>query len=119
MPIKLGHIELFVQDPARSREFYLDMLEFEVIAEQGGGSFIWLKSGDREILLRRATSPPKPESYQQSGIAFVMYTDDLAATLSKLKSRGLVPRGEDGGAKCPTFVDPDGHWFQVVNPEDH
>src|SRR5436190_1931909 len=117
MKLKLGHIELFVRDPAHSRDFYRDLLGFEVIAEQGA-DFIWLKSGDREILLRRAANPPQTDSYQQSSIAFVMYTDDLPATLAQLKSRGLAARGEDGGAKCPTFVDPDGHWFQVVNPKD-
>ena len=61
----------------------------------------------------------KAPSYKQAGIAFVLYTDDLPATLVELKQRGLVPSGNDGSAKCPTFADPDGHWFQVVNPQDH
>ena len=116
--LKLGHLELFVRDPARSRDFYRDILGFEVVAEQGP-DFIWLRSGDREILLRRGEPPQAARSYANAGIAFVLYTDDLPATLALLKDRGLLPSDQDGGAKCPAFVDPDGHWFQVVNPKDH
>jgi catechol 2,3-dioxygenase-like lactoylglutathione lyase family enzyme len=118
MTLKLGHMELFVSDPARSGDFYRDVLGFELLAEQGA-DFIWLKSGDREILLRRAPAISQARTYQESAIAFVLYTDDLPATLAHLKSRGLLPTGADGGPKCPTFTDPDGHWFQVVNPKDH
>jgi catechol 2,3-dioxygenase-like lactoylglutathione lyase family enzyme len=115
---KLGHLELFVRDPIRSRDFYRDILGFEVVSEQGP-DFIWLRSGDREILLRRSDASHDSPGYKQAGIAFVLYTDDLPATLVELKQRGLIPSGNDGSAKCPTFIDPDGHWFQIVNPEDH
>jgi catechol 2,3-dioxygenase-like lactoylglutathione lyase family enzyme len=116
--LKLGHIELFVRDPARSRDFYRDVLGFEVVAEQGD-QHIWLKSGEIEILLRPGIESPTAKTYQDARVGFVMYTDDLLATLSRLKESGLTPRGQDGSSKCPTFADPDGHWFQVVNPKDH
>jgi hypothetical protein len=49
----------------------------------------------------------------------VFYTDDVDKTAAELRARGLVFRGEDGPG-CLTFTDPDGHWFQLVNPrEDH
>ncbi len=116
--LKLGHLELFVRNPARSRDFYRDLLGFQVISEQGP-NFIWLSSGDREILLRRSESSSEASSYQKAGIAFVLYTDDLPATLADLKAKGIVPHGNDGSPKCPTFHDPDCHWFQIVNPQDH
>jgi hypothetical protein len=28
----------------------------------------------------------------------------------------LTFRGDDGGDAFPTFTDPDGHWFQLANP---
>jgi len=119
MTLKLGHIELFVRDPQRSRDFYRDVLGFEVIDEQGRG-FIWLSSGGFQILLRPAgANTTTTSTYAESAIAFVIYTDDLPATLETLASRGLIPAGHDGSLKCPTFTDPDGHWFQVVNPTDH
>ncbi|HEX3356501.1 MAG TPA: VOC family protein [Tepidisphaeraceae bacterium] len=116
--LKLGHLELFVHDPARSRDFYRDILGFEVISEQGE-SFIWLRSNDREILLRRSEFSNEAAVYKEAAIAFVLYTDDLPAMLNELMQKGLLPRGNDGSSKCPTFTDPDGHWFQIVNPQDH
>lgn len=51
MGIRFGHIELFVASPQESKRFYRDVLGFEVTVEQGE-DFIWLKSGEVEILLR-------------------------------------------------------------------
>jgi catechol 2,3-dioxygenase-like lactoylglutathione lyase family enzyme len=116
--LKLGHLELFVRDPAKSRDFYRDLLGFQVTSEQGP-NFIWLTNNDREILLRRSETPSAASTYQRAGIVFVLYTDDLSATLADLKAKEIFPHGNDGSAKCPTFRDPDGHWFQIVNPQDH
>ncbi|MCI0450467.1 MAG: hypothetical protein L0Y79_11925 [Chlorobi bacterium] len=52
-----------------------------------------------------------------TNIAMVVYTDDLAKTLNEYKNRGLVVKGDDTG--CPVFTDPDGNWFQLVNPAEH
>ena len=78
--LKLGHIELFVRDPARSRDFYRDVLGFEVVAQQGD-KHIWLKSGEIEILLRPGIESPTAKNYQEATVGFVMYTDDLSSTL--------------------------------------
>ena len=119
MPLRFGHIELFVKDPSRSKQFYRDVLSFEVVAEQGP-DHVWLKSGEVEILLRRAPQDQaSAASYQRSSAGLVVYTDDLPATLESLAAHGLTPSGDDGSAKCPTFVDPDGHWIQIVNPKEH
>jgi catechol 2,3-dioxygenase-like lactoylglutathione lyase family enzyme len=115
--LRLGHIELFVKDPSRSKQFYRDVFQFEIISEQG--KYIWLKSGEIEILLRPSKESPRAATYQDATVGFVIYTDDLAATLARLREHGLTPCGEDGSPKCPTFTDPDGHWIQVVNPKDH
>jgi catechol 2,3-dioxygenase-like lactoylglutathione lyase family enzyme len=117
MTLKLGHIELFVREPQRSRDFYRDVLGFEVIDEQGR-DFIGLSSGGFQILLRPTGASSSPVTYSDSSMAFVIYTDDLLETLELLKSRGLTPSGHDGSPKCPTFTDPGGHWFQVVSPKD-
>jgi catechol 2,3-dioxygenase-like lactoylglutathione lyase family enzyme len=118
--MKLGHLELFVADPRRSRDFYRDVLGFTVIAEQQQSTFIWLSLGDREILLRPAHGAPAPttlSNYRQASSAIVIYTDDVPAEMARLQQRELLFRGDDGSPHCPTFADPDGHWFQLVNPE--
>src|SRR5215212_8406941 len=116
MPLRLGHIELFVRDPLEARSFYRDVLGFEVTAVQG--RHVWLRSGEIEILLRPGNNS-HADSYTAAGAAIVLYTDDLPATRALLQRRGVTFSGNDGSDKCPTFRDPDGHWFQLVNPAEH
>jgi hypothetical protein len=78
--------------------------------------FVWLKLGEGEILLRKGQGPPAAENYQSAAQAIVFYTEDLQPTMQALRARGLVFEGYDGSEECPTFRDPDGHWFQLVAP---
>lgn len=116
--MRLGHIELFVSNPMQSLEFYRDVLGFEVVAIQGE-QFVWMKSGDTEVLLRPGSGTGDVPHYNQTSAGFVLYTTDLSSTATALQERGLEFRGTDGSEQCLTFTDPDGHWFQLVNPEDH
>lgn len=115
--MKIGHIELFVADPLKSKDFYVEVLGFEEVAVQGG-KYAWVKLGDTEILLRPGKNPSPAPDYQHTPQGITLYTDDLQKTMDELKSRGLEFKGSDGSEKCPTFTDPDGNWFQLVNPED-
>ena len=117
--MQIGHIELFVTDPAQARQFYEEVLGFEVTAVQGNGQFIWLKLGKTEILLRPGQESPFISAYDQATTGLVLYTNDVAQTARRLSQRGLAFQGNDGSADCLTFTDPDGHWFQLVNPEVH
>ena len=113
--MRIGHTELFVRDPVASRDFYERVLGFEVVEVQHGGSVIWFRMGERQILLRKGAPPAGSADYQHCGAAFVFFCDDLPATMAALRARGLEFRGDDGPG-CPTFTDPDGHWFQLVDP---
>jgi len=113
--LRIGHLELFVSDVARSREFYERVLGFEVVSVQP--KVIWLKCGEMELLLRPASRSPAVATYDRSEVGIVLYTDDLARTTRELESRGLQFRGHNGCDSCPTFSDPDGHWFQLVDPQ--
>lgn len=117
MSIRLGHVELFVANPLRSLEFYRDVLGFELVDVQEG-RFVWVRCGVLELLLRPERRQRRPTSYPSSGVALVLYTDDLDATTAELEKRGLSFRGTDGSDRCLTFSDPDGHWFQLVNPSE-
>ena len=116
--MKIGHIELFVADPMRSLAFYRDVLEFEVV-QITRDEIAWLKHGEVELVLRPGKrSGAGAATYAQSSVGIVLYCDDLDAKLAELTSRGLEIRGADGSPRCPTFTDPDGHWFQLVNPAE-
>jgi len=116
--MRIGHIELFVRNPLKAREFYANVLGFEEIAIQQG-QYIWMKSGDTEILLRPGKNSNRTFEYQQTSIGLVLYTNNFERTFSELKSRGLIFQGNDGSERCLTFTDPDGNWFQLVDPSDH
>ncbi len=113
-----GHIELFVADPERARAFYEKVLGLEVVAVQSEGKVVWLRLGGLQLLVRPGTPPAGGARYQDASAALVLYTDGLEAARRDLAARGLVFRGDDGPG-CPTFTDPDGHWFQLVDPRDH
>lgn len=115
--MRIGHIELFVRDPLASRDFYQRVLGFDVVAVQGAN--VWLRLGDAEILLRPGSGASAPTTYASAATGIVLYVQDLPAARTQLEERGLTFDGCDGTDKCPTFRDPDGHWFQLVNPNDH
>ena len=116
--MKFGHIELFVKDPEQSKTFYQDVLGFEVTVVQDD-QFVWLKSGDVEILLRPGQNESHAHDYAQAASGLVLYTSDVGAARTALEARGLEFKGTDGSDSCLTFTDPDGHWFQLVNPDAH
>ena len=118
MPLKPGHIELFVKDTLASKKFYPDILEFEEIETQHG-NLVWMRNGNLELLLRPSKGQSKSKDYQSSNVGFVFYTNDLNRSVKELQAKGLKFIGTDGSEKCLTFNDPDGNWFQLVNPNDH
>ncbi len=118
MEMNFGHIEVFVKDPMISKDFYIDILGFELETIQNE-KFVWLKSGNYEVLLRPGKETETAENYQSAKTGFVFYTTDLESAKKELQNRGLVFKGTDGSDRCLTFTDPDGNWFQLVDPNDH
>ncbi|MEO8665856.1 MAG: VOC family protein [Ignavibacteria bacterium] len=114
--MNIGHIEIFVEDPIRSKEFYERVLGFE-IEEVQHGKFVWLRSGSNKFLLRPGKHNNDAVEYKNSDTGFVLYTDDLEKTRDDLISKGLEFKATDGSENCLTFTDPDGNWFQLVNPD--
>lgn len=113
--LKFGHTEILVNDPVKSKEFYEEILCFELVEVQNE-KFIWLKSGENLFLLRPGKNDLQVNEYRNSNTGLVLYTDDLNKTKKDLIIRGLEFRGTDGSDECLTFTDPDGNWFQLVNP---
>lgn len=115
--MQLGHLEIFVSDPVEAKSFYTDVLGFRLERVQGE-RFVWLRSGDTSLLLRPGRRAPQTADYQSAATGLVVYTDDLDDARRRLEAHGVVFRGTDG-ERCLTFTDPDGNWFQLVDPDDH
>ncbi|MDQ3021460.1 MAG: VOC family protein [Bacteroidota bacterium] len=114
--MKFGHIEIFVKEPLNSKEFYEKILGFELIEFQHE-KFVWLKLGENQILLRPGGNNYQSSEYKDSNSGIVLYTENLEKTKDELISRGLVFKDTDGSDTCLTFTDPDGNWFQLVDPQ--
>ena len=116
--MKFGHIEIFVKNPLKSKEFYNNVLGFSTIDVQHD-KFVWLSLNDLTILLRPGENKLHTGIYKDTNSAIVLYTNNLEKTRDKLVERGLSFAGTDGSENCLTFTDPDGNWFQLVNPDEH
>jgi catechol 2,3-dioxygenase-like lactoylglutathione lyase family enzyme len=113
----LGHVELFVVDPIKSRYFYEEVLGFETIGVQEG-RFVWMRSGNLEILLRPGRAQNRSDEYQGTQVGMVLYTDDLSTAAERMRFQGVEFMGNDGSPNCLTFTDADGNWFQLVDPNN-
>ena len=116
--MKFGHIEILSRDPDKALQFYRDILGFEVTIVQNE-RFIWLKKDDVEILIRPGNPPEPPPRYEDAGTGLVLYTKNLEILLAELVEKGLEIRGTVDSGDCYTFTDPDGNWFQLVDPIEH
>ena len=115
MSTKFGHIELFVKDPLKSKDFYVDILGFNLDVIQHN-KLVWLYKEDKIVMLRPGSPANDAKNYQSASAGYVLYTDDLEAEAANLRSLGLEFKGTDGSDSCLTFTDPDGNWFQLVDP---
>jgi len=118
MDLNFGHIEIFSEEPLVSKEFYINILGYELETIQQE-KFVWLKKDNSVILIRPGKSEDNSDNYSNSKTGFVIYTNDLDEAAGTLKKRGLEFKGTDGSDRCLTFTDYDGNWFQLVNPGEH
>ena len=114
----IGHLEVFVCDLHVARDFYVDVLGCELV-EPESDHVAWVTL-DKQLLLLRPGEPRETvERYDQASLAIVLYTTGLDETRAALEARGLVFEGTDGSPRCLTFTDPDGNWYQLVDPAEH
>jgi catechol 2,3-dioxygenase-like lactoylglutathione lyase family enzyme len=117
MKIEIGHTEIFTKNPLTAKDFYINVLGFELEVIQHE-KIVWLVRGSHVILLRPG-KPVNPPTYQQANVALVIYTDNLEETKQFFISKGVTFKGTDGSENCLTFTDDDGNWFQLVDKNNH
>ena len=111
--MRIGHIELPVEDPGRSARFYVDVLGFEVVAENP--DIMWVGLGELQLQLRRGT--PRATVNDLDDMNLVLYSDAPEVELATLIDSGVTISER---ANCHHFQDPDGYWWQLVDPAaDH
>ncbi|MEZ0228385.1 MAG: VOC family protein [Planctomycetota bacterium] len=102
----------FVASVPRSVEFYgkLGFVVKSKVEHLGQLNWVWLESGEADLMLSRASDPVDPKA---QAVLFYTYTIDVAETQKELRARGVkvgemnhpfyMPKGE------VRVEDPDGY----------
>ena len=127
MPAHIDLVTIFTTDVAKTRDFYVDLLGFEVVDPftSPDGSFVWLRSKKRSSSIaiqdsrRRNTKPTQAGIPTASGglmLGFVV--EDAEAAYNDWKDKGVTFRTDvvDMG-KGMTFgvKDPAGNYLQIFD----
>ncbi len=118
------HIEFFVQDLARSRQFYTRVLGFTIMRQKEDG-FTELRCGSATIALNdlgilKPGHPARPRSDERigKGVEIVLLVDDLNEIYERVLASGWpisTPMTEQPwGMTDFRITDPDGCYIRVT-----
>jgi catechol 2,3-dioxygenase-like lactoylglutathione lyase family enzyme len=128
---KLNHVNVFVLDQDRAKQFYTETLGFEVRSDSVLDGFRWLTVGPRDqpdlaILLAYPSPPMFSEEDAQTVRALVakgslgggvFQTDDCRTTFEELSAKGVTflqePADRPYGVEA-LFRDDSGNWFSLT-----
>jgi catechol 2,3-dioxygenase len=116
---KLGHLVLNVSDLAASRDFYVKVCGFEVMAENEERKIVFLSLGDDHhhlALIQRATGP-RPDATQPGLVHFAWRLEDFAAVQAaykELTEAGIEIEPIQHNVTNSLYMkDPDGHLVEL------
>ncbi|MHB8571718.1 MAG: VOC family protein [Candidatus Dormibacteria bacterium] len=127
----ISHVTLLVLDQDRAKEFYTEVLGFELRSDVSMDGFRWLTVGpkgqpDISLLLARPEPPMFSEPDAESLRALVakgamsggvIETDDCRAAHAELKAKGVTflqePAERPYGVEA-LFRDDSGNWFSLT-----
>jgi lactoylglutathione lyase len=119
----LGAITLFVDDPARSKEFYAGVFELEAVFEDESSVAFRFENGVFLNLLARGAAVSEllgPVPVAEPGAAFelTVWADDVDAVCVDLSTRGVSivhgPLDRPWGMRTAAFLDPDGYVWEIA-----
>jgi catechol-2,3-dioxygenase len=121
---RLNHAVLYVRDAARSVRFYHDVLGFEVVIQDPGRAFAFMRAAGSEnhhdlavfTVGGHAVPRPRGRAVGLYHLAWEVPTlDDLISARRTLSAAGaLVGQSDHGVNKSLYAEDPDGHEFEVM-----
>jgi predicted enzyme related to lactoylglutathione lyase len=111
----IDHIQIVsipVTDQDRARDFYLDVLEWELITDMDNGDKRWVEVAPRRGQTSFVLVTWFPEMRPGSMQGIVLSTDDIEKAYDQLSGRGVEFHApiEDGPfSRITSFNDPDGN----------
>lgn len=120
--LRLGEINLFVRDLARSAAFYRDALGFASL-EQSEPPGAWQKVRREDLTLLLFPAPANADRCQierEPGMSADLCSDDFEATCASLAAAGaeLEPIRVEQGIRFTVFRDPDGIRWELLDIAD-
>ena len=123
----IDHLAIAAKDPQRLADWYVAVLDFQIVATNGQSPPTLLVGGAAGALIEIMPDNGKPvveHGWADPGIRHVaLRVDDLDAVQARLETAGIGsvrPGGEAmGGGRLWNFADPEGNVLQIVErPED-
>ena len=109
----LNHIVLHVQDVARAKKFYTEILGMSVYRENDRQVF--LHAGSQGVaLFKKQGETPLTTGNDLNHIALNVVPGTYEALKADLEKHGVVVSGRPGEDRCIYFQDPDGHRLQLM-----
>ncbi len=119
-----AHVGLYIKDVERSKKFYTEILDFEVICEfvsLEGNKMAFVRSGSLiiELIQHKQWMDRKDGLFDH----IAMEVEDIEAAIELLKSRGIEFEGEvyydslvfDKGVDYVAFRGPDGEHLELYH----
>ncbi|MFC4726603.1 VOC family protein [Coralloluteibacterium thermophilus] len=120
---------LYVDDMARSRRFFEEVLGLRAMAAgerlvaydagAGGVLLVFPRGGARADVRTEDGLIPGHDGSGPLHMAFAIAEDDYAPWLARLRAHGVPIRGEmrwERGGRSVYFEDPDGHVLELATP---
>jgi lactoylglutathione lyase len=120
---RVGAITLFVEDPERSKAFYLDVFGVPAIYEDDSSAAFKLENTIVNLLrapAARELIEPAAVGTREAGSRFqlTIWVDDADAACAELRERGVEllngPIDRAWGMRTAAFADPDGHIWEIA-----
>jgi catechol 2,3-dioxygenase-like lactoylglutathione lyase family enzyme len=109
----IDHLVLHVQDVARAKKFYTELLGMTVYRENEGQAF--LHCGQQGVaLFKKRGDAPLTSGNDLNHLALTVASGTYETLKAELENNGVTVTGRPGEERCIYFHDPDGHRLQLM-----
>jgi catechol 2,3-dioxygenase-like lactoylglutathione lyase family enzyme len=109
----IDHLVLHVQDVARAKKFYTELLGMTVYRENADQAF--LHCGHQGVaLFRKRGDTPLTTGNDLNHLALNVESGTYETLKAELEKNGVMVTGRPNEERCIYFNDPDGHRLQLV-----
>jgi catechol 2,3-dioxygenase-like lactoylglutathione lyase family enzyme len=109
----IDHLVLHVQDVARAKKFYTELLGMTVYRENDDQAF--LHCGHQGVaLFKKRGDTPLTTGNDLNHLALTVASGTYETLKAELETHGVTVTGRPGDERCLYFQDPDGHRLQLM-----